>query len=72
MTATVGRNHDRTVRNCPVRACKLNHADPRAWPADILAKLPDYPAPRIAVSAPANRDPGRISDAYLRDVLQAP
>ncbi len=52
VTAAVGRNHDRRVRHCPVRACKLNDADPRAWAADILARLPDYPAHRIAELMP--------------------
>jgi len=32
--------------------CKLNDVDPRAWLADVLAKLPDHPAHRIAEMMP--------------------
>ena len=30
-----------------IETCKLNDVDPRAWLADILARLPDHPAHRI-------------------------
>jgi hypothetical protein len=30
------------------RPAKLNDVDPPAWPADMLARLPDHPARRIA------------------------
>ena len=32
--------------------CKLNDVDPRAWLADVLAKLPDHPAHRIGEMMP--------------------
>ena len=32
--------------------CKLNDVDPRAWLADVLAKLPDHPAHRVAEMMP--------------------
>ena len=32
--------------------CKLNYVDPRAWLADVLAKLPDHPAHRIGEMMP--------------------
>ena len=35
-----------------IETCKLNDVDPRAWLADVLAKLPDYPAHRIAEMMP--------------------
>jgi len=37
-----------------VETCKLNGADPRAWLADMLARLPDHPARRIAELLPWN------------------
>jgi transposase len=30
-----------------ITTCKLNDIDPRAWLADVLARLPDHPAQRI-------------------------
>jgi len=30
-----------------ITTCKLNDVDPRAWLADVLARLPDHPAQRI-------------------------
>ena len=30
-----------------IETCKLNDVDPRAWLADILARLPDHPAKQI-------------------------
>ena len=35
-----------------VETCKLNDVDPRAWLADVLAKLPDHPAHRVAEMMP--------------------
>src|SRR5208283_3253728 len=32
--------------------CTLNDADPRAWLADVLARLPDHPAHRIGEMLP--------------------
>jgi transposase len=37
-----------------VETCKLNGADPRAWLADVLARLPDHPAKRIGELLPWN------------------
>jgi transposase len=37
-----------------IETCKLNDIDPRAWLADILGRLPDYPASRIAELLPWN------------------
>ena len=31
-----------------IEMCKLNSVDPRAWLADILARIADHPAKRIA------------------------
>jgi hypothetical protein len=30
-----------------IEACKLNGIDPRAWFADVLARVPDHPAKSI-------------------------
>jgi len=43
-----------------VEACKLNGVDPRAWLADVLARLPDYPARRIEELLPWNWKRDRI------------
>jgi transposase len=37
-----------------IETAKLNGIDPRAWLADVLARLPDYPAKRIADLLPWN------------------
>jgi transposase len=41
------------VRNSAWTA-KLNDIDPRAWLADVLARLPDHPAKRIGELLPWN------------------
>ena len=33
-----------------IETCKLNDVDPRAWLADILARIADHPAKRIGES----------------------
>ena len=38
---------------------KLNDIDPRAWFADVLARLPDHPAKRIGELLPWNWKPDR-------------
>jgi len=43
-----------------VETCKLNGVDPRAWLADVLARLPDHPARRIAELLPWNWKRDRI------------
>src|SRR5881394_3941151 len=35
-----------------IETCKLNGIDPRAWLADILARIADHPAKRIAELLP--------------------
>jgi transposase len=37
-----------------IETAKLNDIDPRAWLADVLARLPDHPARRIAELLPWN------------------
>jgi transposase len=37
-----------------VETCKLNEVDPRAWLADVLARLPEHPAKRLAELLPWN------------------
>jgi transposase len=37
-----------------IETCKLNDVDPRAWLADVLARLPDHAAKRIADLLPWN------------------
>jgi transposase len=37
-----------------IASAKLNDVDPQAWLADVLARLPDYPARRIGDLLPWN------------------
>ena len=37
-----------------IETAKLNDVDPRAWLADVLARLPDHPARRIGELLPWN------------------
>jgi transposase len=37
-----------------IEICKLNGVDPRAWLADVLARLPEHPATRIDELLPWN------------------
>jgi transposase len=37
-----------------IETCKLNDVDPRAWLADVLARLPEHPASRIYELLPWN------------------
>ena len=37
-----------------IESCKLNEVDPRAWLADVLKRLPDYPAKHIDDLLPWN------------------
>jgi len=43
-----------------VETAKLSGVDPRAWLADVLARLPDHPARRIAELLPWNWKRNRI------------
>ena len=37
-----------------IETCKLNEIDPRAWLADVLARLADHPAQRVGELLPWN------------------
>jgi IS66 C-terminal element len=37
-----------------IETAKLNDVDPRAWLADVLARLPDHPAKRLHELLPWN------------------
>jgi IS66 C-terminal element len=37
-----------------IATAKLNEVDPQAWLADVLARLPDYPAKRVHELLPGN------------------
>ena len=37
-----------------IETCKLNDVDPRAWLADVLARLPEHPSSRINELLPWN------------------
>ncbi|MEA2910217.1 MAG: transposase [Bradyrhizobium sp.] len=37
-----------------IETCKMNNVDPQAWLADVLARLPDHPANRVADLLPWN------------------
>jgi transposase len=44
----------------PIETCKLNDVDPRAWLADVLARLADHPAHRVAELLPWNWKAARL------------
>jgi transposase len=44
-----------------IETAKLNDIDPQAWLADVLARLPDYPAKRIADLLPWNWRPQSLA-----------
>jgi transposase len=46
-----------------VETCKLNEVDPRAWLADVLARLPEHPVQRLAELLPWNWKPLRDQQA---------
>src|SRR4051812_7254598 len=46
-----------------IETCKLNGVDPQAWLADMLARLPDHPAKRIAALLPWNWRAERLAAA---------
>jgi transposase len=37
-----------------IKTCKLNEVDPRAWLADVLARLPEHPIKRLEELLPWN------------------
>jgi transposase len=46
-----------------VETTKLNGIDPQAWLADVLARLPDHPAKRVAELLPWNWQPQNLAKA---------
>ena len=40
-----------------IETCKINDVDPQAWLADVLARLPDYPANKVVDLLPWNWKP---------------
>jgi transposase len=46
-----------------IETCKMNDVDPQAWLADILARLPDHPANKVADLLPWNWRPTRQQSA---------
>ena len=46
-----------------IETCKLTDVDPQAWLADVLARLPDHPASRIAELLPWNWKAARFAIA---------
>ena len=44
-----------------IQTAKLNDIDPQAWLADVLARLPDHPAKRIAELLPWNWRPENLA-----------
>jgi transposase len=46
-----------------IETCKMNDVDPQAWLADILARLPDHPANKVADLLPWNWRPARQQSA---------
>lgn len=47
-----------------IETCKLNDVDPRAWLADVLARIADHPASRIAVLLPWSWKAARRQHAH--------
>jgi len=48
-----------------VETCKMNDVDPQAWLADVLARLPDYPANKVADLLPWNWKANQQSNAAV-------
>jgi transposase len=46
-----------------IHPIKLNDIDPQAWLADVLTRLPDHPASRIAELLPWNWKASRFDIA---------
>jgi transposase len=49
-----GGGHRAAALYTLVETCKLNEVDPRAWLADVLARLPEHPAKRLEELLPWN------------------
>jgi transposase len=48
-----------------IETCKMNGVDPQAWLADVLARLPDHPANKIADLLPWNWKANQQSKAAV-------
>ena len=46
-----------------IETCKMNDVDPQAWLADVLARLPDHPANKVADLLPWNWKANQQSNA---------
>jgi transposase len=53
-----------------IATAKLNGTDPRAWLADVLARLPDHPAKRIQELLPWNWRPQNITAEAVERALR--
>ncbi len=49
-----------------IETCKMNDVDPQAWLADVLARLPDHPANKVADLLPWNWKANQQSKAAGR------
>jgi transposase len=47
-----------------IETCKMNDVDPQAWLADVLARLPDHPANKVADLLPWNWKADQQSQGY--------
>jgi transposase len=48
-----------------IETCKMNEVDPQAWLADVLARLPDHPANKVADLLPWNWKANQQSNAAV-------
>ena len=48
-----------------IETCKMNDVDPQAWLADVLARLPDHPANKVADLLPWNWKANQKSKAAV-------
>jgi transposase len=48
-----------------IETCKMNEVDPQAWLADVLARLPDHPANKVADLLPWNWKANQQSKAAV-------
>jgi transposase len=51
--ADAGGHHAAAVYTL-IETCKMNDVDPQAWLADVLARLPNHPANKVADLLPWN------------------
>jgi hypothetical protein len=54
-----------TRKRAAGNTCKLNDVDPQAWLADVLARLPDYPANKVPDLLPWNWKANQQSKAAV-------